>query len=472
MSIAMTPARIPAPDGHGRAPLVAFRGRLVCALVAMTLVAAAAQASNAHASPLPTLTITSPSNEGVINNQTPTFTGTVEGTFGSELPEVILKIYPGTNTGGATVQLPMKTAENYTWSIGPVEKLSPGTYTAVAELIGESVEHRPSVTFTIDTTPPPVTLTFPSPGSSTSGSSQLVSGSAGTAPKDKPEITVQLFAGSRIEAQPPLATANVNASNGSWSVTFSGLGPGTYTVRAQQSDEAGNTGTSEPRTFTVTPAPPPAPPSASFLWVPRAPHVGEQVTLVSNSTDTAAAITSLAWSAAGNEQFVPGGAVFTTSFSKPGAHPVALRVTDANGRFSVARQTIHVTAAPLVLMQPFPVVRIVGREISTGVEINLLNVASPINARVTVTCRGRGCPARRETHMARAGKKTRNLGPVLVTFRRFARRLRSGVVLEIRVTQEGKVGKYTRFTIRRNRLPVRYDSCLAATDPLPITCPS
>jgi hypothetical protein len=61
---------------------------------------------------------------------------------------------------------------------------------------------------------------------------------------------------------------------------------------------------------------------------------------------------------------------------------------------------------------------------------------------------------------------------VEVAFRRFERSLRAGVVLEIRVSKPGRIGKYTRFSIRRGRLPVRTDACLASTEPTPIRCPS
>ena len=35
--------------------------------------------------------------------------------------------------------------------------------------------------------------------------------------------------------------------------------------------------------------------------------------------------------------------------------------------------------------------------------------------------------------------------------------LPAGIALEIRVTQPGKIGKFTRFTIRKGRLPLRAD---------------
>jgi hypothetical protein len=61
---------------------------------------------------------------------------------------------------------------------------------------------------------------------------------------------------------------------------------------------------------------------------------------------------------------------------------------------------------------------------------------------------------------------------VLLTFRRFARSLPAGVTLQIRVAKLGQIGKYTRFTVRRGKLPTRVDSCLDPAGIKPIACPS
>ena len=61
---------------------------------------------------------------------------------------------------------------------------------------------------------------------------------------------------------------------------------------------------------------------------------------------------------------------------------------------------------------------------------------------------------------------------VVFEFRRFERSLRFGVTLEILVFKAGEIGKYTRFTIRRGKLPVRVDMCLDAAGVRPLACPS
>jgi hypothetical protein len=58
-----------------------------------------------------------------------------------------------------------------------------------------------------------------------------------------------------------------------------------------------------------------------------------------------------------------------------------------------------------------------------------------------------------------------------VSFRKFERFLPAGVVLQIRVSKPGKIGAYTRFHVRRRKLPVRSDSCLDLAGVKPIACP-
>jgi Immunoglobulin I-set domain len=229
----------------------------------------------------------------------------------------------------------------------------------------------------------------------------------------------------------------------------------------------------------TTPAPSttpsPSPPVASFQWFPSAPHVGEPVSLVSTSTDATSPITAFAWSLAGNGAFNTGAPALSTSFSTPGSHVVMLRVTDANGLSSVLAETIPVTSPAPTLMQPFPVVRIAGSENASGVKISLLTVQAPVGATVTVTCHGPGCPSKPDylvvaSRKSKKGKST--AGIVLIAFRRFERSLRAGVVLEIRVSAHGQIGKYTRFAVRHGKLPARVDMCLSPAGIEPIVCPS
>jgi hypothetical protein len=429
----------------------------------------------------PSVTITSPTNESVINNQTPTISGKTEALLEVGLEKTVtVKIYEGAltviNPGITPVQTLQVTIAGDTWSVSSEKALSPGTYTVQAEA-EEVPEPVPSalVTFTIDTTPPLVTLTSPANGSSRISGSQVLAGAAGTAPGDLPAITVQLVSGSSIGSQLPLEAVTVQASGGIWSATFGGLNPGTYTVRAEQLDKAGNTGVSAPVTFTLAPAPPPpapAPPVASFKWFPSTPVVGEPVSLASSSTDQTSPLVAFAWALAGNAVFTIGQQVLTTSFTTPGDHVVWLRVTAADGLSSVASGTLHVIRPPLTLMAPFPVVRIAGILTSSGVSLSLITAQVPPGARVRVTCRGRGCPTASESRLVGASSGKRRAGMVVVAFRRFERSLAAGVVLEIKISKPGRIGKYTRFMIRHGKLPIRVDGCIDGAGVKPIACPT
>jgi hypothetical protein len=406
------------------------------------------------------LPITTPLTGTVTNNPTPSFSGTTpEVGFG-----VTLYIFRDTSFKEREQELTASSVPgSESWEV-TAKPLVDGTYTALAIEPGAPTPN-PPVTFTIDTIPPRVTLTSPTNGSSTSSGSVEVGGEAGTAPGDLPTVTLQLFAGAT-----PLKEETLQASNGRWSTTLGGLGPGTYSVRAEQSDDAGNIGVSPSTTFTVFSPPPPSPPLASFSWIPAAPNTGENVALVSSSTDTISPITALAWALAGNGAFQVGKPVVTTSFATPGAHVVQLRVTAGDGLASTAIETIHVSSAPLVLMQPFPVVRIAGSETGSGVSLRLLTAQAPPGARITVTCKGRGCPTRSESRVAVASR--RRGGATVVEFRRFERRLAAGVVLEIRIFKSGEIGKFTRFVVRHGKLPERGDSCLGPAGGKPIVCPA
>jgi hypothetical protein len=433
----------------------------------------------AAASPLVTLdTGTFAQRAGVFYaGATPTFSGSAS-TAPEDSSRVTIEIHSGTSTAGALIASAEGVRTGSSWQTKLASPLAQGTYTAVAQQ-QDSAPSTPAgesapVTFTVDTQAPQITLTSPADNSSTSSSSQALGGAAGTAAGDSSTITVQLYAGTSTVGQSPLHTIAVQASAGVWSAAFAGLSPGTYSAIAEQSDDVGNVGHSTPVTFTVTAPPassPPAPPTASFQWFPTSPRVGEQVSLVSTSSDHTSPLTAFAWSAPPSNVFAAGGNTRTTTFATPGPHVVQLRVTNAAGLASVASNTITVTSPTATLMQPFPVVSIAGSEGAVNVKITLLSVQAPIGASVTVGCSGGGCPVNHRVTLRAGGVGNHHSGAVLITFKRFQRTLRPGAVLQITVSQAGFIGKYTRFTIRRNRPPSRQDACVAPGTGKRMACP-
>lgn len=425
----------------------------------------------------PALTLVTPTNGEQLDTSRPTFGG-LAGYAAGDQPLVTLKIYKGSSVSGSPIQTLEVTPDGAEWTTGSSAAALPnGAYTALAEQSDEGGNRTERVViFTVDAHAPQVTLTSPANGSSTSSSSQTVSGAAGTEAGDLPGITVQLYAGSTITGHAPIEAVTVQASNGGWSAVFGGLSPGAYTADAEQSDDLGNVGQSGPVTFTVLAAQPgatvaPSPPVAAFKWIPSNPQTGEPVTLASSSSDGSSPITGYAWALAGNGAFTQGESTITTSFSTPGPHVVQLRVIEANGLSSTVAETIAVASAPVPLMQPFPVVRMSGSFGASGARIGLLAALAPVGSTVTITCRGRGCPAKSQAFVATSPNKSKT-GAVTIVFRRFERFLRAGVVLEIRISKHGQIGKFTRFVIHRGKSPSRVDECLNPAGTTPLVCPS
>jgi PKD domain-containing protein/Big-like domain-containing protein len=461
--------RAPAAATEPPAPTrVRHRRRRTAALTLLTLALVPAGATTAHAS---NLAITSPEAGGVINNALPTFTGTKGELVCPPVNPMTVVLQRG-NGGESIAIATSQVCLSNEWSATPESALQDGAYTLVAEQREGAETAKSEVSFRVDTTPPQVAITAPPAGSAATATSQAFSGTAGKAEGDTPKVKLAVFAGAGTEPQAYLQTLEQPVVNGTWSATAGGLGPGVYTARAEQTDWAGNVGVSAPLTFRLLAPPVAQLPSASFTWFPSAPVSGQRVSLVSTSLDSASPIVSYAWDVAGNGQFKAAGPVLSTTFATAGNHVVRLRITDARGFSSTATQTIPVTSPPLTVMQPFPIVRIAGTVTPRGVKLSVLAVQTPVGAQVTVSCRGRGCRVKAERRVAAASRRARGASAVLLSFRRFERSLRAGVVLEIRVQRPGEIGKYTRFAIRRRGLPVRLDQCLASTDPRPIVCPA
>jgi hypothetical protein len=399
-----------------------------------------------------------------MNMATPAFSGTSD-----QSQPVTVRVYSraahATNCAPEGVELAQAIAPRggawVTAAASPA--LADGEYAAIASepgAVSGTAETVPAC-FAVDTRAPSVLLAFPGAGAALTGGTVSPRGTAGTSDHDKPQVTIQLFAGTSTAAA-PMQQVVVNSVSGNWSAVLSGVAPGTYTVRAEQSDDAGNVGVSNSSTFTEVAAASSGP-SATFAWYPVQPHTGERITLVSNSTDVTSPITGYAWNL-GGPAFVAGGQSMSTSFNSAGGHIVQLQVTDVAGRASLASETIPVTYP---LMRPFPVIRIVTTRAVGRVRLKLLSVQAPPGASVQVTCAGKGCPSRSQTRTVLAGHKA---AVTPLAFPRFERSLPPGAVLRIRVYRNGVIGKYTTFRIRRGKLPVRGDSCVSSTDPKPIAC--
>ena len=241
--------------------------------------------------------------------------------------------------------------------------------------------------------------------------------------------------------------------------------------------------------------PPPAPnaaPQASFGFSPSSPRVGEPVTFTSTSTDSDGTLTEQAWDLDGDGALDDAtGAAAQASYATAGQRTVSLRVSDDEGEPATTFTTVDVLAPPaldpprgpdppgggggggsgvnrVTVRSPAPrldaTVRIRGMVYPDRVRVRLLSVTSLRGAQVRVSCAGRGCPFTAATVRVRATGRT-------VRIRRLERWLRPGTVIRVMVTRSGRVGKYTRFRIRRGAPPERADSCARHGSARPIRCP-
>jgi PKD repeat protein len=234
------------------------------------------------------------------------------------------------------------------------------------------------------------------------------------------------------------------------------------------------------------------PPSASFGHSPNPPLAGDTVSFFSTSSDPDGPIVDQTWDLDGDGAFDDAvGATATRLFAAAGTYTVGLRVTDDDGVASTAVTSLEVLPrldgagsasgltgasgvlrSALRLLNPFPIVRIVGTVTRRGVRLRRLLVDAPPGATVSVSCRGRRCPFRNRTSMAsRPRSPGRAHAARVIRFRRLERRLlRAGVRIKVRVTKPDAIGKYTLFRIRKRRSPARVDRCLVPGQSKPVRC--
>ena len=184
---------------------------------------------------LPAVTLTTPAAGSMTNQSQPSFAGAA-GTAAGDLPTVTVNVYGGTVASGTPVQTLTTTAVGGAWAAAANAALAEGVYTAQAQQADDegNVGRSSANTFTVDTTPPAVTLTSP-----VGGATPTFAGAAGTASGDLPAITVRIYGGTSATGT-PVQVLQSQATGSSWSATATAPLPnGTYTARAEQSDARG-----------------------------------------------------------------------------------------------------------------------------------------------------------------------------------------------------------------------------------------
>ena len=183
---------------------------VLAAALALLLVGAFGAAS-ASAS----ITMASPTAGGFVNDSTPSFSGTTDDL----VDEVTLKIYAGNEVDESSLVQTTTTLfppTGGTWALEATASLSDDVYTAQASqtnTLGETVSSEPSVTFSIDTTPPVVSM---SPAATpTTDSTPSFGGSAGAAAGDNGSVTLRIYAG-EVASGSPIRTVSVTPHSGTW----------------------------------------------------------------------------------------------------------------------------------------------------------------------------------------------------------------------------------------------------------------
>lgn len=166
--------------------------------------------------------ITSPQNDQYLNNPAPDIRGLAE-------PSVNVSVYMDNVWYGNTTS-----DSNGDWTMNTVYAIPDGTYSAYAVADTQNgPDQSATVTFTIDTVPPTVTI-----DQSVNGyiNKPLFTGTT----EPGLSVTVEVYGDKKV------VTAD---SSGNWSCLFDGLPEGTYDVDASAVDRAGNIGTAAPQTF-------------------------------------------------------------------------------------------------------------------------------------------------------------------------------------------------------------------------------
>jgi hypothetical protein len=250
-------------------------------------------------------------------------------------------------------------------------------------------------------------------------------------------------------------------------VTTSFRTPGRHTVRLQVIGAAGAEAV-QSQVLTVANRLP----VADFSYAPTPPAPGQAVVFQSTATDGEGRVVAHAWDLDGDGLFDDAtGTSATHAFAGPGDYTVGLQAVDDHGGVSAVTRTLSVLEPPPAMLSPFPVVRLFGSRTAAGLRVLDLSVRAPEGSSVEMRCGGPGCPrgrvAMRTDVPAGLPASTR-----VIRFRGVKRRLRSGAVLKLLVTKRGHIGKYTRFRIRRGKVPSRRDLCLAPGIERPVTCKS
>ena len=202
---------------------------------------------------------------GVTSDATPQLSGDAGDGEGDDA-EVTVRLWRGTDTTGPADRALSATRSGTAWTLDVDPALADGTYTVrVTQLDAAGNAGQATSDFKVDTAEPVVGLTAPASGLDTNDATPAVAGTAETEDgthadrsADAASVVVEVFEGPTAGGS-PVRALTVPRTDSAWSASVTpALEDGTYTVRARQSDAAGNTGASGARRLKVDTGAPPA----------------------------------------------------------------------------------------------------------------------------------------------------------------------------------------------------------------------
>ncbi len=187
---------------------------------------------------------------------TPTFTGRA-GTRGIDARSVRVDIFSGSTPTGQVVQEDQgSVSSDGSFSVRASSPLADGRYTAVAgQAAGTTRGFSSPMTFRVKAHGPALALNYPAKGGWDLSSRVTFLGQAGTALGDNPRLVVELWKGKKAKGH-VIGKLHLPVRSSSWSGVWPRRLPnGPYTVRVMQTDDAGHTAATSPRTFSIVTAP-------------------------------------------------------------------------------------------------------------------------------------------------------------------------------------------------------------------------
>ena len=205
------------------------------------------------------------------------------------------------------------------------------------------------------------------------------------------------------------------------------------------------------------------PPAASFVYSPTVPIVGQTISLTSLSTDADSAIARQAWDLDGDAEYDDGVGIIAAVATPPPGVQAGRAQGDRQGGLvyhdgprhpghqAAARAARAVPVRPHV--QPLHPHR-------CGDQV--LRRPTPARLRCDSALPRQRCPYRRKSVTTKKGRAVPRGSSGASEWARS---------IEVFVTKDDAIGKYTRFRIRRGREPGRVDGCLFPGNLDPGSCP-